>query len=216
MKKISILLFFTFAICYSSLNAQVTKGMFFTGGNIGGSYQKMEAQSNDMSFEQKGVTISPVFGKVIKDNLVVGVDAGISFYNSKQTTGTSNQKSNAYGGGIFLRQYKSIGKNFYLFLQSRLGYRFEKYDNNIAGLNSQNYKRQIVNLSATPGISYAITKRLHLETGLGNLFYLSYMHENGNGYNSNTGKYKTNTFNAGVDLNAFSNLYFGFRFFIGK
>ncbi|MBS1609467.1 MAG: hypothetical protein JSS70_12055 [Bacteroidetes bacterium] len=217
MKKIFILLFFATSICYSSLNAQITKGSFFTGGNIGGSIQKVEAYSNDVPYEQKGLTISPVFGKVVKENLVFGLDATISFYNSTQYNETTTQKMNSYGGGIFLRRYKSIGKAFYLFLQSRLGYRFEKYDYILGGLKTQDYKRHTVNLTATPGVSYALNKRLHLETGLGNLFYLTYSHEDGHGYNNTiTGKYKANTFNAGVDLNAFNTLYIGFRLFLGK
>jgi len=169
-----------------------------------------------MYYEQKGLTIAPVFGKVIKENLVLGIDAGISFYNTNQNDAGIKQKQDSYTSGIFLRQYKSIGKGFYLFLQSRLGYRFEKYDYTTAGLSTNNYKRHTIGLTATPGISYAVGKRLHLETGLGNLFYLTYSHENGIGYYSTAGKYKANTFNAGVDLNAFNTLYVGFRVFIGK
>ena len=218
MKRFTILLLLTTIICRSSLHAQITKGSFFTGGNIGGAYQRVEAYTNDVPLEQKGFTISPVFGKVIKDNFVLGIDAGLSLFNTKNSPNYDNKSQliNTYTAGIFVRQYKPLGGGFYLFLQERLGYKYEKYDNSAGTLNIKNYKRHTVALTAYPGISYAVSKRLHLETGFNNLFYINYSYENGSGYDARTSNYKSNSYNAGADLNAFSSLYIGVRIFLTK
>jgi hypothetical protein len=217
MKKISILPLLAILISASSANAQITKGSLFLGGNIGVSSQKVESTSINIPYKQNYFTISPVFGKVIRENLVLGIDAGISFYKQEQYDASSKQKQNSYSGGIFLRQYKQISKSFYLFLQERLGYRYDKYNASYTNSTPSDFKRHTIGLNVNPGIAYALNRKLHLETGFNNLLSLYYSHEKGNNYNSSSsGSYKSNNFNAGVDLNGFSSLYIGFRVLIGK
>ena len=217
MKKIFILPLIIFLFSFSSLQAQISKGSLLLGGNIGASTQKVEATSINTPFKQNSFTISPVFGKAIQENLVLGIDAGLSFYKQEQYDASSKQKQNSYSGGFFLRQYRPIGKGFYLFLQERLGYKYDDNNSNYTYGTESDFKRHTVALNVNPGVSYALNKKLHLEAGFNNLLYLNYSHEKGNNYNnSSPGSYKSNNFNAGADLNGFSSLYIGFRVLLGK
>jgi hypothetical protein len=38
----------------------------------------------------------------------------------------NDQKTNGYGAGVFLRQYKPLGKSFYLFAQEALNFNYNK------------------------------------------------------------------------------------------
>lgn len=79
-----------------------------------------------------------------------------------------------------------------------------------------NTKRIGGDISAYPGISYAVTRKFHLETGFNNLLYINYTNEKGGYYNGFQGKYETNSFNIGSSINNMSSIYLGFRLLIGK
>lgn len=214
MKK--ILLAVTVSVFACSADAQIKKGSIFLGGDIGGSTQT--TKSGDITTnKQNGLNISPVFGKAIKENLVLGVNAGAGIYkNDDPSTPSDEYKTKSYGVGIFLRKYKNIGASgFYLFAQGGLGvgYYNEKQEGGYTTYND--LKRTSVGINAYPGISYAVSKKLHLETGFANLLSLGYFHE--------TRKVatpiitsKTNGFNISSSLNNISSLYLGFRLLIGK
>ncbi|HKO79710.1 MAG TPA: hypothetical protein VJU78_04905 [Chitinophagaceae bacterium] len=77
-------------------------------------------------------------------------------------------------------------------------------------------KQFTISVNAYPGISYAVSKKLHLETGFNNLLMVNYFHgkrETGNPVIT----YKAKGFNVSSSLNnATSSLYLGFRLLIGK
>lgn len=217
MKKISILVILTISVCFSTIHAQVSKGAIFLGGNLSFGTQKVNGAGNTPYLKQNVYSVSPAFGKVIRENLVLGFDAGISFSKSEYITSSFKNETKAYTAGVFLRQYRPLGKGFYLFLQERLGYQHEDYENTNTFNPGNDYVRNTVGLNVNPGLSYAINKKLHIETGFNNLFYLRYSHEKGNNYNNSSGApYKANNFDAGVDLSGFSSLYFGFRLLLNK
>ena len=199
-----------------NLDAQIKKGSIFLGGDISGSMQKTKTAGSTTN-EQNGFTISPVFGKAIKDNLVFGGSAGISFYEDEQTVSTDS-KQNSYGLGIFLRKYKSLGNSgFYLFLQGSLNGNYYRYLQDYSPYSFKNItKRYSAGISAYPGVSYAVSKRLHLETGFNNLLYLNYWHEKKDEGLSPVTTYKTNGLNVGSSLNNLSSLYVGFRVLLAK
>src|SRR5215213_1376453 len=119
MKKSILLLSLSFYF-FSSVNAQITKGSIFLGGDIGASTQKSESMS--VLNKQSGFSISPVVGKAIRENLVFGIELSYAFSKTQYTD--QEQKINSYGSGIFLRKYKPIGKSgFYIFLHGRAAYR---------------------------------------------------------------------------------------------
>ncbi|MFC0774636.1 outer membrane beta-barrel protein [Terrimonas alba] len=196
--------------------AQIKRGSIFLGGDVSGYTYKTEWE-NAIDQKSKGLNISPVFGKFIKDNLVVGGSLSYSVSNTENDPGTEN-KAHGYGAGVFIRKYKNIGSSgFYLFIQGGLngGYSKQKTDD---PFTTSEIKRTTIGINANPGISYAVGKKFHLETGFNNLIAASYSHEKGeSNSNSNNVDYKSNGFSVYSSLsNATSSLYLGFRLLIGK
>ena len=127
MRKI-ILAIITVSIFIFSANAQIKKGSIFLGGDIGGSAQNTKSGSETIN-KQNNINISPVAGKAIKDNLVLGVTAGFGVYKNENSNVNNNKyNNNFYNAGVFLRKYKNIGTGgFYLFIQGGLGGGYYKY-----------------------------------------------------------------------------------------
>ncbi|MEJ0102913.1 MAG: hypothetical protein WDO19_10295 [Bacteroidota bacterium] len=214
MKKILTLSVLSFLFSVSILHAQISKGSLFLGGNISGSTVKTESTSPNATSKQNGLAISPVVGFAVKENLVFGADVGYSFFKTDQVYSPSIQKQYSYEVGVFLRKYKPIGKGFYLFLQGHLGGRYDetKYS---PGTGTNNTKRFTTTFSGYPGVSYAVNRKLQLETGFNSLLSLNYYHETGENLNSGY-SYKSNGFNIATSLDNLSALYIGFRLLIGK
>jgi len=218
MKK-TLLAILAVSLFVYSANAQIKKGSVFLGGDISGSTQK--TKSNDViTNKQSGINILPVFGKAIKDNLVLGINAGFGIYDNEHPTGdNTNFDANSYNVGVFLRKYKNVGTSgFYLFVQGGLGahYMIQKQEGGSYLPSFDELKRTSIGLSAYPGLSYAVSKKLHLETGFNNLLSMNYFHEKRQA--SNPGSItKTNGFSVASSLNnATSALYLGFRLLLGK
>lgn len=217
MKRKFYLLLFT-AIVYSTTNylqAQISKGTGLLGGSINFSSQKTE--NNDAQYLNKSSAfgVMPAYGKFIKQNLVVGGE--LSYGNNSSTNkspGNAEQKqnTNAYGLGVFLRQYKNLGSSgFYLFLQSRLTGALTKGKTEyLSGYENTKSNGYNVALNLNPGISYALTPRFHVETGLNNLLYAGY---SGSKTKTNSGitTYKSSGFNAGASVGSQLEIMVGFR-----
>jgi hypothetical protein len=204
----------------SCLHAQIKKGSIFLGGDIGGS--TAHTTSADTAYrKQNGIYISPVFGKAIKDNLVFGVHAGFSLTKDHFYDANPNQETKNYSAGIFLRKYKFIGNSgFSIFVESDFGYSYYQYKTMGPSYNYPSYgsKKHSVFMSAYPGLSYTVSKKLQLETGFNELLYFSYWNEKSDFIQSSTqvSSFSTNGFAISSSLNNISNLYLGFRLLIGK
>ena len=217
MKKV-LLAAIVITVFACSVNAQIKKGSVFLGGDLSGYTQKTKPETGS-GYKTSGVTISPVFGKFIKDNLVLGGSVGYSLTESKNDLDIQN-KANAYHGGVFIRKYKNIGgSGFYIFGQAGLNASFhnQEIDSPINGYDDE-IKRTIININAYPGISFAISKRFHLETGFNDLFRLSYSKEKREENNPNIEGYTSNGFSLSTSLSnaTSSSLYFGFRVLLSK
>ena len=77
-------------------------------------------------------------------------------------------------------------------------------------------KTNTVSLSAYPGISYAVSKKLHIETGFNGLVNLSYYNETNNQGNSGSGIVKSNGVSLHNSLENLSSIYIGFRLLLAK
>jgi hypothetical protein len=218
MKKFTFLVFITNVFLTINMQAQIKKSSIFLGGDIGGSTQT--TKRNDVEIgSQKGLTISPVFGKAIKENLILGGDIGFNLYENNNVASStfSAEKNNSYGAGIFIRKYKSIGKsNFSMFLQGRFGVNYNSIENSNSSLNFDKSKRYTVGVSAYPGISYTVSKRLQLETGFNSLIGIHYFTEKREVGGVFPYTDKTNGVGVFSSLNNASSLYVGFRVLIGK
>ena len=218
MRKI-LLAIITASLFVISSKAQIKKGSLFLGGNISGTKKKTKTDGITTD-KQSGISISPVIGKAIKDNFVLGLTAGVGFYDVTNSIFNLDYKSNTYTAGVFLRKYKNIGTSgFYIFVQGSLDGAFFKHKADVPPSSPASDEKRIifVGLTAYPGISYAIGKKLHLETGFNNLLLLNYRNEKREIGDPVVSVQKTKGFDISSSLNnATSSLYLGFRLLIGK
>lgn len=112
MKKIT---FLTIAFCclvFSSY-AQINKGTVFLGGSLGFAHQKTE--TNGTESKQNVANILPAIGIAVRNNLVAGVQLAYSNNRLSDDVMGSEPYSRSYGGGVFVKKYRPLGRNFLLF-----------------------------------------------------------------------------------------------------
>lgn len=186
-------------------NAQINKGATWLGGQV--SFGHSSTENAGLKNKQTSFYIGPAAGKAVKDNLIVGVLANYQHSKSKNGSETT-VKSTIYGGGLFIRKYIPVVNRFYIFGDARAYF-------NVTSEKTSDIKIKgwDAGISATPGLSYGVTKNIQLETGLNSLFRIAYQKRNQEqGYT----EYKNNAFNAGISLDNTSPIYLGFRFLINK
>ena len=123
------------------------------------------------------------------------------------------QKGNLFGAGVFARHYKNIGKSgVYVFVQNSLGATHEnqRYEKTV-NVNSdpKNVKTFSAYLNIYPGLSYAVSQKLHLETGFNNLLSLNYSNSKNAYWSAPTTKIKYHKDNS-RKKGAFCNIKAGF------
>lgn len=211
------ILFLCIIFSTSLVSAQFRKGSLFLGGDIGGSSLKQNS-SNNTSSTQNGISIAPVFGKAIRTNLFVGVEARLTFLKNRFSSGPNNdQRQNSYGGGLFIRKYKQVGKGgFSLFLHGRLGGDYYKTEYAYTTPNADRARTYNIGMSAYPGVSYAVSKRFQIESGFNNVVSLSYTHEKRVILGAIPTTYKTSLINLSSSLNNLASFYVGFRVLFSK
>ena len=190
-----------------SASAQIKKGSVFLGGNF--FYANQTHHGSDARYTSVG--LSPAIGKAIRDNVIAGIDI---IYHNQQTTNfdTSKSTDQSIGAGLFIRKYMALGKGFYLFGQARAGGSYISVRNKMN--DRPDGKGYSVNLSAYPGISFEVNRKLHLEAGLANLFHLNYSQTSFTPYNEN--KYKNSAFSVGTSLSNGTSLTVGIRIFLAS
>lgn len=163
------------------LNAQISKGSLFIGGdlNISGSrYKAGDSPQTTSTNHQYGV--SPVLGWAVKENLIVGGRLLVSISRTSYEPQSTESNAHSFGGGVFVRKYLPLGKSFYLFGDAGL---IGQY-NYMEQINVQQpafYSEQKgFSIAATlyPGVAYQVKKSLFLEASLNNLVSLNYGHSN--------------------------------------
>ncbi len=196
MRKTICLTIASLCIAFIS-QAQISKGSTFLGGslNFSGNSVKDDANPiNNSSTHSFGV--SPQFGKAINTNAVLGVFLNYYRYTSESTIGTQTAKNSydAYGGGVFYRRYYPFAKRFYLFGEASTGFSYGNtgYTNN--SVLSGKSKPVSVAASLTPGLSFAASKNLHLETSLNQFVSFYYRRYKGYSYNSSGTQTNVNTY----------------------
>jgi hypothetical protein len=207
-----ILLAVIICLMITAANAQIKKGAFFLGGQLGFSTQNTK-NDQSITFQSKNnvINFSPSFGKAIRENLVVGAD--VNFGYNKNETNNNTQKTIIWGIGFFARKYKELGKGFYLFGQSRAGVNFytqDIYDKQQAANNTEG-NGYTIQLAVYPGVSYSVSSKLQLEAGFNNLVYVQYDHTKQHILVPSDPISKTDAFSLGSSLSNFSGLTVGFR-----
>jgi hypothetical protein len=205
MKKFVLSTLASFIVIFSQ--AQITKGSILLGGGV--TFNKTKYDGSYPYNNSNYWGISPSFGIALKENLVYGIN--INYYHYQYS-------SNNYGGGIFLRKYFPLGKNFYFFGEPELNYRRMKSESYPYATDYSIIKNWSLNLGLQPGISYAISRKFHLETGLGDIVYIYYEKTKTNHYYSNAtvSTSKGSDFELNTNLGNAVQLNIGLRFLLAK
>ena len=202
------------AILFSIVtHAQISKGAHMVGGSLGFGTQKLTNWQGTESHTEKATsfTVFPAWGYAVSDNFVLGAD--LTFTQFSASPGSGN-KSYAKGGGLFVRQYWEVLPKFYVFGQARAGVNFAEY--NYGANTSMIYKEKTsqVLLYVTPGISYAVSKKLQLEALFIPLFNFQYFKSDQ--FYRNDVKTSSKYYSVNTSLNNTSNLALGVRFLLGN
>jgi opacity protein-like surface antigen len=214
MKKNLLFVIITLFIV-SLATAQIPKGSLLLGGGVNFGNTKFET-GNNIS-KQNNFNISGSVGIAIKENTFLGgfLNYGHSEFKNNNTPGKPENTS--YGGGVFFRKYLLLGKKFYLFGEAGLGYSNSR-SSQISGIDLQTTaKGWNVNLSVSPGISYALTKKFHLELGFNELLGIGYSKTKTENISLNGRTNSINTsFGFRSNLGTNTPLNIGFRFLFSK
>jgi hypothetical protein len=198
----------------------IDKGIVLIGGSIG-AYNSKAKYTDNTNNEQKsnGFNFTPAIGWGVKKNTIVGVfleyinGTSKSFLND---IAIGTNKSSNYGGGLFMRNYKNLGSNFYLLAQTNLGISFGKATTeNVNGSTTNGTKQEYktARISFTPGIAYAINQSFQLELLLGSMLSGSYTSSTSSS-TTNPNNTKSNAFDFTVNTAPLLNLAVGFRLFL--
>ncbi|RXK83789.1 outer membrane beta-barrel protein [Filimonas effusa] len=220
MKKI-FLFIIAIALLSVAASAQITKGSSYLGGDIGLSHSKSE--SDQIEYDTKATTIgaSASIGFAYKENRVWGLSLNYTYLNSEDAS--QDRKLNGYGAGVFLRQYKPLGKGFYLFANEGLNllYSVEDWHYSAAGGTWFGLKTYSASVGLSPGVAYDVNRKFQLELSLNNMIYADYSHQKSPDPGSVffDGKSTRNTFSLGSDLNNLAKLgsvRIGARWVLGR
>lgn len=215
--KLSIAFLVLFFHFNSKAQTDIGKGSVILGGDISFSSYKLTENNTDTR-KNSLFNISPAAGFAVKKNLFVGANLEYSLFNNEAISNASKIRGNGFNYGVFVRQYKPLKHNFYIFLQGGVGGRnyHEKLKNAQPG-EIYDSKQFAVNASLSPGISYAITSKLQIETGLNNIVSIGYSETKTEDNLNFVGVRKEASLNASTSLNNFSSVfYLGFRILLQK
>jgi hypothetical protein len=164
---------FLSVLIFSSAFSQISRGSVLVGVNF--SIAKTEFENSGSKWEQKSVVISPSIATAIRDNLVLGIDVMSTGAEYENESASYMNESKQLGGGLFLKQYKSIATSFMVFLQGRVGY--AKIDNEYGSISNPASRSVTegsnVSLGFVPGVSYKAGKSILVEVGINSLLNIS-------------------------------------------
>ena len=207
------LLLFLFIVLSSSqiALAQIKKGSIFLGGSAFITASKVNSDFSDGDRKQLNYSFFPAAGKFIEDNLVWGGELQIAGFNNKYGFDLY-QRNFTVGAGTFIRKYFQVVNRLYVFGQGRFGVNYirENARGTHDALDSKGYS---IGISAYPGMSYAISKKVYLETGFANLVTIYYQHKKAH-QNIAPTTIRTGDFHFGTSLDSETGLTVGIRVII--
>jgi hypothetical protein len=208
-------------VCFNVIaNAQISKGSTFLGGSV--SYNTGESENeNNTQYKSESTSfgIRPQFGKAIATNKILGLFVNYGGSKFEQSSGnvTTVDKTQTYGGGIFLRNYYTLSPRFYLFGEAGLGVTSSNRERTSNSILTSEDNTTGISLTITPGISFAAGKKLHLEASLNNLFSMDYSASKSKYYDNSgvlTSSNKGTSFNAAANASGFSQISVGLRWIL--
>ncbi|PZR29317.1 MAG: hypothetical protein DI535_02950 [Citrobacter freundii] len=211
MKKFLLSLFIASSCILFTAHAQIKKGAVLLGGDLNVRHTKVSVP-DDVIRKETNVNLNASYGKAIRENLIFG--GSVSWLNSSVDDENTvfDYKSNTWGLGAFLRKYQQLGSSgFFVFAQGALSGNYSYGKSRSNTLNESKGTGWSAALIAYPGISFSLTKKLQIETGLSDFLRLSYGHGRTDYENPMVADQVSNSLSFSSSIENFSNLYIGFR-----
>jgi hypothetical protein len=196
-------------------NGQIQKGSVLLGGQIYASgsdikYSASQQQPNN-NFKQTYINLS--IGKAFNENSIYGFNvsyaptSATNFYNQ---LGFGNLRQYSIDAGVFYRKYKQLGHDFYLFAEAGLLFQYTQQTfTDSLGHSLSSSKQPLVEIYLTPGISYKLLKKLHVELSIPYLAAIGYAVTT-----TQTSRQKQFLFNTSLNSRGLYNLSVGFHFIL--
>ncbi|WP_221393956.1 hypothetical protein [Dyadobacter sp. NIV53] len=175
-----------------SVQAQLQKGTKYWAGTIRfngiNSTSKIDTYSYKSNFNYFSVSPSIQTGWFIKDNRLVGIGIGssINFSRAKNKSDDQSNRSgwnrNSFSLSPYIRQYKSVGKKWAIFLNSSADLSYLRYAD-MDGSEKTVENGYSFGVKVVPGISYWISPRFAIESDV-NLLSLQLGYQKANHTNS--------------------------------
>lgn len=215
MKKI-ILLFMMSAMLHSVSFTQVSKSSLLLGGDLSIFIQEQKTSSGTAN-KNNGFSFSPLIGVATRQDIIQGGYLQIGSSKSTNNFSTAKTKTNNTGVGYFIRKYSSIKKIFSGFIQGNAGVGYSTSSFEIQTTKNKS-KQTTIGINVSPGLSYKVSQKLHLEAGLKNITSISYQVTKNLIDNPGINDVLRSTqISISSSLNNFStNLYFGFRLLLDR
>lgn len=191
---------------------QIKKGSHFLGPQFSLNSTLIEEGTNES--RQTGLITTLYYGKANRDNQVVGAFFSYSGSVSKNTVPSVGAKSSTsfVEAGMFIRRFKKIAKDLYLFGQGEAGVNYSILKNTPAGGGQVVETTQYgASVSLVGGLTYKIGKSLFLDLNIPEILSVSYSHLERN----SLPEYKLNSFSLNTPIlisSSLGGLGVGFRF----
>lgn len=155
----------------TSAHSQISPNAFILGGNF--NYASVHYEYFQQDVTSHHLNMSVFAGKTIKQNTVIGIYLAGQPTSKVFVSPPSYAKSKGFEVGPFLRRYKNLSKDLNLFADIEVSYSYFKtaYEESADDFDhtTQSYK-----LSASPGISYKILKKVHVQAKVPDIFRIRY------------------------------------------
>jgi hypothetical protein len=196
-------------------HAQINKGSTALGGNL--SFNTSSVTSPQNKYTNTSVTIAPAFISIYKNNRAFG----FALRYTHEETSYFQLKTNSYGAGAFLRQYKFLGKGFYVFAQEALNFDANEFKTVLSSdvIIIADSKEKSINITANPGLAFDVSKKFQLELiFFNNLLSAGYSHTTSKPDNISDPINTENSFflNTNLDFSQISSLNIGAKIFFGR
>lgn len=180
MKK--IVTFSIIVLLAFNASAQFNKGNKVLGLGLNFNSSTIQRQDNNLTQNTKEQlsNLSLELGFATRQNLVMGFYLNGGFGTSENEYGNPVStvfKSKLYnvGGGLFVRNYKKIGGDFFVFGDIRAGINSAETKNVISEFVE--YKRSAVSAGIYPGLAYKWNNKFLLELRFADLLSINYVQQ---------------------------------------
>lgn len=206
---------FSVLLFTSVVHAQVQQGSTLIGGQLSFSTNTADIPENQSHTNNKTGSFQLRIGKAFRENSASGISIGLSTYKNATEHPVNNElvnvirKGNTFYAGAFHRKYKPLGNDFYFFGELGAGYTFS---NTTYIPEEQKSKAHTVSAQATPGLSYQVLKKAHIELLLPGIANITYHSSRSDEQRNN--KTRAFSFSSSLQHNPLESLAVGFSLFL--